>query len=275
MRTKRLAGCLALIVAIIAPPMGAAARSDVRTGATIGLLQRGTLTIGTNMPYPPMESYTLHHRPFGADISLGTALAASLGLKARFVQVDNFDTIIPKLYQHRFDVIISSMNITPDRQKRVSFIPYMIVGESIVVATGNLKHVQRLDDLAGLNASAQSGTTEQDTLNQENKVLARAHKPLIAVKFYQDDTQALIELLRGQSDAYLTDYPVAAFHTAQSAGSLSIAGRQLYVSPYGIAIRKSDGALLKALRGALRQLHRNGIYGRIIAQFSLGEAALR
>ena len=154
------------------------------------------------------------------------------------------------------------------------FLPYMRAGASIVVAAGNLKQVRTLDDLAGLNASVEASTTEVDMLNAENKRLASLHRPLIAIKTYMDDNQALVELVRGQSDAYLTDFPVASFHVAENPGVLAIAGQQIDVALYGIAVGKDNPALYAALRSSLAALHRDGAYARILHSYNLADGAV-
>ena len=268
-------GCTLAIGGLAAlAPARAGMHDTWAAGAAARLVHPGTLTIGTNMPYPPMESYSPSHLAIGADIDLARALAGRLRLKLAVVQVEDFSTIIPRLQRHQYDLIISSMSVTPDRGKIVRFLPYMRAGASIVVAAGNLKQVQRLDDLSGLNASVEAATTEVDMLNAENKRLAALHKPLIAIKTYMDDNQALVELVRGQSDAYLTDFPVASFHVAENAGLLAIAGKQIDVAQYGIAVGKDNPGLYAALRDALGTLHRNGAYARILHSYHLDDGAV-
>ncbi len=55
----------------------------------------------------------------------------------------HLDDLIAK----RFDVVISAVTITPERQKQVAFAPYFNAGESLLVQTGNPKHITGTDDL--------------------------------------------------------------------------------------------------------------------------------
>jgi polar amino acid transport system substrate-binding protein len=273
-RTRMIIAALALTALL---PFAGSIHAAAPVTAPAGLKASGTLTIGTNIPYPPMESYTGANLniPTGADIDLGTAIAAEMGLKTSWVNIPNFDTIIPALAANRFDMIMSSMGITAGREKTLLFVPYFLAGQSIVVAKGNPKHVQSIADLSGLTAGVQAATTEADALNAENAKLKSAGKAQIAVKFYKQDSDALEQLELGRVQAYLTDYPVAAFYVQKRPSQLQIAGKQFGTQTYGIAIRKSDKPLQTAVSQALRILMKNGRYSAILKKYNLSQGALK
>jgi len=237
-------------------------------------VRAGFLTVGIDPPYPPMEDTGPRGTLVGVDPSLAAALAARLGLRLAFVRVANFDTMLPRLAARQYDAIMTSMSITPDRQRLADFVPYMVVGESIVVARSNPKHVASLSDLSGLNASVSSFTLESQAVQDENKILVAARRPTILLKTYDNDNVALAELVRGQSDAYLADYPVAVLHVAQGRGHVALAGPQFNVSTYGIAVGKANPGLLAGLTGALGAMRRDGSYRRLLTRFGVEEALL-
>lgn len=261
--------CVLLVQSLGAGP-GAGARA---AGAGLRLVRPGFLTVGIDPPYPPMES-SGPGGMVGVDPSLAGALAARLGLRPAFVRVSNFDTMLPRLAARQYNVIMTSMSITPDRQRLADFVPYMVVGESIVVAKANPKHVSTLADLSGLNASVSAFTLETQAVQDENKALAAAGRPTILLKTYDDDNNALSELVRGQSDAYLTDYPVAVFHMGRAHGALALAGPQFNLSTYGIALKKGNAALLSALTKGFGAMRRDGSYRQILVRFGVEEALL-
>jgi polar amino acid transport system substrate-binding protein len=241
------------------------------------LKTKGVLTIGTNMPYPPMESYTGANLnvPTGADIDLGTAIAGKMGLKVTFVNIPNFDTIIPGLQSHHYDIIMSSMGVTPDRAKSLDFVPYMLAGQSIVVARGNPKHINSLADLSGKTAGVQAATTEQASLDMENTKLKAAGKPLITVQTYKQDSDALAQLSLGRVDAYLTDFPVAAYYVSKRHNQLQLGGKQFSMQTYGIAIRKGDKPILTAVSKAFKLVQASGEYLTILKRYNLQQGAYK
>lgn len=274
---KRFLGAIAAVALVTILPFQAPVHGAAPVAAPSGLKSSGVLTVGTNIPYPPMESYTGANQdiPTGADIDLAKALAGKMGLKTAFVDIPNFDTIIPALQAKRFDVIMSSMGVTPDRAKVLNFVPYFLAGESIVVVKGNPKHILKIGDLSGLTAGVQASTTESASLDAENKVLKAAGKPLITIQSYKQDSDALQQLILGRINAYLTDYPVAAYYVSKRSSQLQFGGQQFATQTYGIAVRKSDTALLNALKKALVLVRKDGEYAKILKSYGLQQGALK
>src|ERR1700682_3811656 len=111
------------------------------------LFTAGTLTIGSDVSYPPQEFFPVGSTTAtGFDIDLGKALADAMGLKYAVVNTP-FDGIIPALNSKKFDIMISAMTITADRSAAVDFIPYFVAGESFVVAKKATITPTKLDDL--------------------------------------------------------------------------------------------------------------------------------
>jgi len=89
----------------------------------------GTLTVGGEMGYPPME-YTAADgvTPIGFDIDVGKAVAGLLGLEWNFVAT-SWDGIFAGLETERYDCIISAVSITSRRQEQ-----YILTGPYVASA---------------------------------------------------------------------------------------------------------------------------------------------
>jgi len=76
----------------------------------------------------------------GFDVDFAKALAASLGVEARFDRgADSFDKLTEKLKNGEVDIIISTYSITPERTKYISFSdPYLETYLSIIVGKQQL-----------------------------------------------------------------------------------------------------------------------------------------
>ena len=97
-------------------------------------LKDGTLTVGVEVGYPPME-YTddagLEYQGF--DIDFAKALGEVLGVDIEFVNTA-WDGIFAGLDKEQYDVIISSVSITPERQAAYDLTePY--VSNQLVIVT--------------------------------------------------------------------------------------------------------------------------------------------
>src|SRR5207249_2650 len=151
----------------------------------------GVLTVGSDTTYAPQEYIdTATNQATGFDIDLIKAIAQRMGLTAR-VQTAKFDSIIPSLDSKRFDVAISAMTITPDRQQKVDFVPYFNAGESLLVQKGNPKSIKSVTDLCGLNVGVQNSTVEQTDLQTASDNCKKAGKPTINMTVLQDQTAVI------------------------------------------------------------------------------------
>jgi polar amino acid transport system substrate-binding protein len=236
------------------------------------LFTAGTLTIGSDVSYPPQEFFPEGSTTAsGFDIDLGKALADQMGLKFAVVNTP-FDGIIPALTSKKFDVLISAMTISDDRSKAVDFIPYFVAGESFVVAKNATIAPTKLEDLCGKKVAAESGTAELDEangLNAAGKACAGNH---VKVVTFQKDTEALTELKKGNVDIHFTDSPVAAYEVQKDPGNLKISGAAIEVAPEGIAVRKGDTAIETPLKAAFEALKSDGTYANLLKKWNVSDA---
>jgi polar amino acid transport system substrate-binding protein len=235
------------------------------------LFAAGTLTIGSDVSYPPQEFFDPpgSTTATGFDIDVGKALAAKMGLKFNTVN-QTFDGIIPALTAKKYDVILSAMSVTDERKKTVDFVPYFTSGESFVVLKTATYKPTKLADLCGHKVAVEDGTTEQDDangLNAAGKPCADKHA---IVTVFKTDDKALPELRKGASvqEVHFTDTPVAHYELAH-ASDLAISGASIPTGPEGIAVRKGDTAMLTAIKAAFKALEDDGTYKDLLKKWSL------
>ena len=270
-----------------------ATQAPAGTVATIPadkLAQKNHLLICTDFPYPPQEFFDENGDPKGLDIDMGTEIAARLGLKVQFVN-SVFDTIIAAVNSGKCDIIISAQNITADRQKQVSMIPYFQAGQSFLVVKGNPNKITGPADLCGKGAAAESGTTEADFLqgtgDYKDKGMTqdctKNGKPAINVVVAQKDTDALQQLQAGKVAIYFADSPVAAYYTVQHPDQFELAGQVLETAQEGISVPcgaddctgKPLSEVGLAVQAALKSMMADGTYAKILGKWNLTAGAVK
>jgi polar amino acid transport system substrate-binding protein len=268
---------LALLAVIVLAACGSTSSAPSGTAKVSpppdsALFAAGTLTVGSDISYPPQEFYPVGSTTAtGFDIDLGKALADEMGLRFAVVNTP-FDGIIPALNSKKFDIMISAMTITDERKTAVDFIPYFVAGESFVIAKSATIAPTKLEDLCGKKVAAESGTAELD----EAKGLNVAGKPCASNKVnvvtFQKDTEALTELKKGNVDIHFTDSPVAAYEVQNDPSNLKISGGIIEVAPEGIAARKGDTAIQTAVKAAFESLKSNGTYATLLKKWNVSDA---
>jgi len=250
------------------PPAGSA---KVSPPPSSELFTAGTLTIGSDVSYPPQEFFPVGSLVAdGFDIDIGKALATAMGLNFAVVNTP-FDGIIPALNSKKFDIMISAMTITDTRKTAVDFIPYFVAGESFVVAKNSTLNLTKLSDLCGHKVAAESATAELDEANGLNKAGAPCASNKIKVTSFQKDTEALVELKKGNVEVHFTDSPVAAYEVLKDSSNLKLSGGIIEVAPEGIALRKNDPALENPVTAAFNQIKTDGTYASILAKWNVSD----
>jgi ABC-type amino acid transport substrate-binding protein len=224
----------------------------------------GKLVVAIDATYPPMESEGPDGKPVGFDIDFANELAKRLGVKAEFV-VMGWDGILAGLQSKRYDVIISSMNITPDRQKQVDFVEYVKMSQLFVAKKGTIVSSEK--DLAGKVVAVQADTTSMEWLEKAKKD-GVAIKDIKAFKL-ATDTFAAVKA--GQAEVLVTDEPVGKYYAKQDAATFQVTGRAMAPEPVGIAIRKADSDLTKEISKHVEAMKQDGTLKKVSEQWFGGE----
>jgi polar amino acid transport system substrate-binding protein len=243
----------------------------MQAGSSLHLINPGYLTVGSDTTYPPMESIA-NGQAEGADVDLANALAHVMGLKGAKIISNDFNTIIPSmLIRHKFDVIMSSMNDNPDRRKSVLFVDYMKSSQAILVRTSSSIHGNSYAAVCGHSIAVESGTTELDGLNAQNKTC----KSKITIKIFTKDTDAYQAFVSRHTEAYTGDLPVVTYYVQTHRAIYRAAGKPFAAGEfYGIAMPRNAFKLRNAISQALRKIRANGQYRGILQKWGVAGAAV-
>jgi len=284
MRARQL---FALLLAILAATLVASGCGDDDTKKDSGsrsndssktsdtpapLKADGQFSVCTDVPYPPAE-YLEGTKFVGYEIDVMDEVARRLGVTTQYEKT-LFDAIIPALQSKRCDAIISSMNVTPEREKQVGFVRYMEIGQSFMVAAGNTDAPQTLNDLSGMTVAVQVGTTLKDSLDTESKRLKADGKKGIDVKTFPDGGAAAAALKADKVDVFFADSPVVADYVNKDGDSFAFGGEPIDPLPVGIAMRTDDGELRDAVQNAMDEMYQDGSMVKLLSKWKVQDFAL-
>jgi polar amino acid transport system substrate-binding protein len=224
-------------------------------GEDLGLITEGTLTVGTDTPFPPFE---IGQPPdiSGYDIEVMNAIAENLGLTAEYTDT-GFGTIFRDTAAGQFDTAAAASTITPGRENTVDFTdPYYEASQALLVPEGS--DIASVDDLGGAIVGAQDGTTGEAYANDETDASE--------VRGFPEGPNATAALQTGQVDAVIIDLPVAN-DAVEKQGGVEIVEEIATEELYGFAVAPENDALREALNGALATLKEDGTITDLYQQY--------
>jgi polar amino acid transport system substrate-binding protein len=218
--------------------------------------QGNVLRVGTDATFPPME-FVENDKRAGFDVDLVEALGKTMGKQVEWVDID-FKGLIPGLISKRFDMAVSAIYITDERKKVVDFTdPYYAGGLVVLTKNGNTA-IKKLSDLDGKKVTVQVGTKSVGYLQE--------HYPKVQ-RVEVEKNQEMFNLVDiGRADAAVTGKP-AAYQYVRTRPGMRVLDEQLTTEEYGMALRKDEPELTKAINAALAKLKADGTYAAIVKKW--------
>lgn len=158
----------------------------------------GFLRVGTTGDYAPF-SEDRDGRLEGTDIELAGQIAKAWGVTALFVKT-SWPTLMGDLGKRRFDLAVSGITITPERQRAADFSsPYAFDGKVPIARREDARKYSSLDriDQPGVRVVVNPGGT--------NERFAREHLKRATILLHADNRTIFDELVSSRADVMITD----------------------------------------------------------------------
>lgn len=267
----------------LATLIAACGSSKPTTGNAENALTRGRKTGSLNLAFinqPPPDSYIDPKTGLltGADPVILGAILKKIGIPHTTDILTDFNSVIPGLLDHRWDISAFNFYITPPRCQQVAFTnPLVQYKEGAAVRAGNPLKIHSYADIAAMS-------------NVKVGIVAGAaevgYAQSVGIKNPQlfPDTPTVWQALKtGRIDVYL-DAVHALLGAQKSYGSTGIElatpftgpmiGGKVSVSYSGWAIRYSDVALLNAINKTQEEMIASGEIQRLNKPYGILEEGL-
>ena len=236
------------------------------------LVAAGQLTWGTSPTFVPFE-FEQDGVAVGFDVDLMNALGAALKLQPA-LQTIEFKGLIPALLGHRVDAVASGMYITPQRQEAVDFVPYVRIGNQIIVRHGNPLGINGADALCGHRVAVPVSTAFEAATRKASGDCVAAGKPEITILSLPGSNNVALALQQDRADAALNSTATAAAMVSQMPDAYALAGEPFDTATLvGIAVGKDNPALAQQLGTALHGLVQDGTYAGLLRKWHLPAAS--
>ena len=215
--------------------------------------------------YPPFNFIDQNNELQGFEVDLLKALCDVMKTECVLVQHE-WDGIIKGLINREYDAIMSSLEITEKRQKRIAFsdpyyrIPAVFIGSKDVTP-------------GAVSPAAMAGKKIGTTDRSDHEAYLKEFYKDSEIVLYSKPDEANLDLLVGRLDAVFGDeLLLSKFLESREGECCHILGdapaepayrRELY----GIAMRKDDEALRDRFNHAIAQVKADGTYDRIRTKY--------
>lgn len=219
--------------------------------------------IGIEAAYPPFAMKTPEGAITGFDYDIGNALCAEMQVKCVWIEQE-FDGLIPALKVRKFDAVLSSLNITPERLKSVDFTnKYYATPARLAMKAGTVLN-DPLVDLKGKKVGVQRASIYD---RYATEIYAPAG---IEVVRYSSQNEIFLDLTAGRVDATLADVVNIddGFLKTDAGKGFALVGPDYTEAKYfgdgvGIAVRKGDKAMAERFNKAIAAIRANGKYQEV------------
>ncbi|WP_261842172.1 transporter substrate-binding domain-containing protein [Aliamphritea ceti] len=220
------------------------------------------LRLGTEGAFPPFNYIDSAGKLAGFDVDIGEELCKRIEQECELVAQD-YDGLIPGLLAEKYDFLVASLFITEARKKQVSFSdPYYLAAMTHVTDKKSGITEFNNEALSGKVIGAQSGTTQADFIG---KIYPDAD-----IRLYSTQDEVNLDMASGRLDVMVGDViPLQEWTQKTDDGACCTISGEPITNPefvgegVGIAVRKQDEELLKALNKALAEILADGTYKKI------------
>lgn len=250
---------VALILAAMLTVLCLAGCGDDSTKTLADIQKAGKLVIATSPDFPPFEELKADGSVQGIEIDLLNIICEKLGVALDIQQMD-FDSVLPGVQAAKYDVGVSGISVTEERQKNVLFTePYCLAAQAIVVTSDSA--IAGKADLEGKTVSVQTGTTA------ESFCMAQGY----TVSSYAANSDAETALVTGKVDAWviddLTAAEMVAAYNAENAEPLVVLDEPMTTEPYAFAFAFGSEELVAEINGILEGLVADGTVKSIFEKY--------
>ncbi len=206
----------------------------------------------------------------GFETEFAKAVCEELGVTAKFQEI-NWDSKETELNSKTIDCIWNGMTITDDRLETMGIsTPYMSNTQVFVVKKENEAKFNSAESLKGLTVVAEKGSAGEETIQGEDFFKEANYIPVDTM------AKAIMEVSAGTADACVIDYvtSVGMIGEGTDYDNLVVIDKNFANEEYGIAMRKEDTELVKAVNDAIQKVADSGKLNEIASKYKLQDRVL-
>jgi cyclohexadienyl dehydratase len=221
----------ALLIALLLPPLLASAEESVLDQiATSKTLRVCIWPDYFGISYRDPKTRQLS----GIDIDMAKALARNLDVTVEFVD-SSFASLIGDVTEHRCDIAMFAIGITPARQQKLRFTQPHLASDIFAITTQSNRRIKSWSDIdqADSVVAVAKGTLHEAVMQEK---LQKAHLKVLDTPHAREQ-----EVESGRADVFMTDFPYSQRMLKTTDWARLVKPKKTYhITPYAYAMRPGD-----------------------------------
>lgn len=205
----------------------------------------------------------------GFDTEFAEAVGAEMGIKVIFKEID-WDNKEFELNSKAIDCIWNGFTVTPARAAELEFTnSYMKNMQSVVIKTADADKYTTTESLKTAKLTAEAGSAGQDAIEDDENLSQAVFNSV------QAQTDALLELISGTSDAAIIDFVMASSYVGKGdyANLMIVSTISLAYEEYAIGFRKGS-AMAEKLNEVMIKLYNDGTLTELAKKYDIAPQLL-
>ncbi|WP_438311839.1 basic amino acid ABC transporter substrate-binding protein [Sporosarcina sp. FA9] len=252
-KRKRLLSLGAILLSFSLVMAGCGTKDEGSKTGTAGEDGKITkLVVGTDATYAPMEYMDEKGNIIGIDVDIVNAIAEAAGIEVEYKNY-GWEPLFPAVKDGLVDFAVSSITITPDRQKEFDFTnPYFEANQLILVPEDS--DVTSFQDLKDKKVAVQINTTGHIVTGE---LLGKTSSQIVAAETMPI---AILEMINGNADAAVGDNAVIIDYQKNNPNVKVklIEDSSFEKEYYGLMLKKGNTEVMDLLNKGIKIIKENG-----------------
>ena len=224
------------------------AGSPARAGSLDDIRARGALVVGAKADYRPFGFRDDAGIIVGFEPDLAAEIAKALGVKLKLVPVVATNRIT-LLQSGDLDLVIATMNVTPERAKQVDFVEPSYYASGVNVLAPKSAHLHVWQELQGKPVCSVEGAAYLGEIKDR-------YGP--DLHLYKSTDQVYAAVKSGECYAAYDDTALIGQLQMPGWGDYEMPLRSVLLQPWGMAVKPGNTELAAFVSGLIKKWHADG-----------------
>jgi polar amino acid transport system substrate-binding protein len=222
--------------------------SVAEAGSLDDIRARGTLIVGTKADYQPFGFRNTAGAIVGFEPDLATEIAKSLGVPLKLVPVAT-STRIPMVASGDLDLVIATMNVTPERSTQVDFVEPAYYASGVNILAPKSAHLHVWQELRGKPVCSVEGAFYLAEIKDR-------YDPILHT--YKNTSQVYDAVKAGDCVTVYDDTAIIGQLQTAEWRDYEMPLRSILVQPWGMAAKQGNAELATYVGELVKKWHSSG-----------------